>query len=298
MGTPEMAVAPLAALVEAGHDVRLVVSRPDKRRGRGGATTPSPVKAEALRLGLRVTDNLDDVLDEEADLGVVVAYGRIIPTRILEALPMLNIHFSLLPRWRGAAPVERAILSGDHETGVCLMGVAPELDSGPVYATARLTIDEDETLTDLRARLVSAGSDLLVEALADGLAEPEPQVGEPTYAEKITTTDLHLDWTTSGSELSRVVRLGNAWTTFRDRRFKIWKVTRCDPETAAEFSRVPDAPVPGLIFHAHGRVLVSAGGGSWIELLEVQPEGKGRMDAGAWANGTRPKPGERFGAPS
>ncbi len=118
LGTPSIAVPALEALVRGGHDVALVVSRADKRRGRRGSATPSPVKAAALDLGLAVTDSLSEVLETDVDLGVVAAYGRIVPRRVLEAVPMVNLHFSLLPRWRGAAPVERAILAGDAETGV------------------------------------------------------------------------------------------------------------------------------------------------------------------------------------
>ena len=118
LGTPEAAVAPLHTLVDAGHDVALVVTRTDKRRGRGSGLVPSPVKAAALELGLPVTASLDDIPDTGAELGVVVAFGRIIPVSILDRVPMVNLHFSLLPRWRGAAPVERAILEGDAETGV------------------------------------------------------------------------------------------------------------------------------------------------------------------------------------
>ena len=129
LGTPDDAVPSLEALVGAGHDVALVVTRADARRGRRGAPSPSPVKARAVELGLPVTDQLDDVLDAGAGLGVVVAYGRIIPARILDAIPMVNLHFSLLPRWRGAAPVERAILAGDRTTGVCVMAVEPGLDT-------------------------------------------------------------------------------------------------------------------------------------------------------------------------
>ncbi|MFM7082969.1 MAG: methionyl-tRNA formyltransferase, partial [Actinomycetota bacterium] len=123
LGTPEMAVAPLRALVDAGVEVALVVTRADKRRGRGSALSPSPVKALALELGLPVSHELDDATKVGAALGVVVAYGRIIPLRVLSQLPMINVHFSLLPRWRGAAPVERALLAGDDETGICIMRV-------------------------------------------------------------------------------------------------------------------------------------------------------------------------------
>src|SRR5205807_7717429 len=134
LGTPEAAVPPLRALVNAGHDVVLVVTQPDKRRGRGSATMPSPVKAAALELGLPVTERVDDVLDANVELGVVVAFGRLIKPQVLDKVPMINMHFSLLPRWRGAAPVERAILAGDRETGVAIMQLEEGLDTGPVYA--------------------------------------------------------------------------------------------------------------------------------------------------------------------
>jgi len=148
LGTPEMAVAPLRALHRAGHDIALVVSRADAKRGRGGTLTPSPVKAAARELGLPVTDALDDALDVGADLGVVVAYGRIIGRSVLEQLPMVNLHFSLLPRWRGAAPVERAILAGDERTGVDVMAVgARHLDRVDAESGVH-----DEFKRDLSAR--------------------------------------------------------------------------------------------------------------------------------------------------
>ena len=148
LGTPEMAVPPLRALVEAGHDVVGVVTRADTRRGRGGAHSPSPVKAAAEALGIPVGHDPDDVLDAVAagaELGVVVAYGRIIKPHLLDAIPMVNLHFSLLPRWRGAAPVERAILAGDPETGVGVMRVEEGLDTGGIYAEARVPIAPDTT---------------------------------------------------------------------------------------------------------------------------------------------------------
>ncbi len=151
LGTPEIAVPPLRALHEAGHDIVLVVSQPDRRRGRGGAVSPSPVKAAALDLGVPVTDRVDDVIDAGADLGVVVAYGRLIRPHVLAAVPMVNMHFSLLPRWRGAAPVERAILAGDTVTGVCIMDVADELDAGDVYAVAEVPIGDTTTADQLRS---------------------------------------------------------------------------------------------------------------------------------------------------
>ena len=154
----------------AGHDIALVVTQPDRRRARGAGLLPTPVKAAALELGLAVTDRVDDALDAGAELGVVVAFGRLIKPHVLAKLPMVNLHFSLLPRWRGAAPVERAILAGDTETGVCLMALEEGLDTGPVYACQRVTIGPEETAEELRDRLVEIGTAMLVERLAEGPA--------------------------------------------------------------------------------------------------------------------------------
>ncbi len=265
LGTPEVAVPTLTGLVDAGHDIALVVSRADTRRGRGGATSPSPVKAAALELGLPVTDRVDDLLDLDppADLGVVVAFGRIIKPHVLDALPMVNVHFSLLPRWRGAAPVERAILAGDRVTGVCLMNVAEGLDTGDVYACTELAIGPDDTADELRARLSGLGTTLVVDALAGGLPTPRPQKGEATYAEKLDPAELEIDWSRPAVDIHRLVRVGGAWTTHQGRRLKVRR-TR----------------------------LTSDGE---LELLEVQPEGKGRMPMAAWANGARWQPGDPLG---
>ncbi|HYU65811.1 MAG TPA: methionyl-tRNA formyltransferase, partial [Jatrophihabitantaceae bacterium] len=183
LGTPQMAVPPLRALHDAGHDIALVVTQPDRRRGRGPATSPSPVKALARELGIPVSHAVDDVLTADADLGVVVAFGKLIKPHVLDALPMINVHFSLLPRWRGAAPVERALLAGDTETGVCIMDVDVTLDTGAVYAKETVPIGERDTADDLRATLVDVGTRLLLDVLAGELPRPEPQSGEPTYAE-------------------------------------------------------------------------------------------------------------------
>src|SRR5213079_2971613 len=187
-------VPPLQALVAEGHDVALVVSQPDRKRGRGGALVPSAVKAAATELGIPATDRVDDVIDAGAELGVVVAFGRLIKPHVLDALPMVNVHFSLLPRWRGAAPVERAILAGDAETGVCLMQLEEGLDTGPVYECQRLTIGPEETAEALRDRLVGVGTTMLRTQLAAGLGVPVPQEGEPTYAAKIDPAELQIDW--------------------------------------------------------------------------------------------------------
>jgi len=274
LGSPSLAVPPLRALVEAGFDVRLVVSQPDRRRGRGSALMPSPVKEAALDLGLPVTDRVDDVLTAEVDLGVVVAFGKIIKPHVLEQVPMVNLHFSLLPRWRGAAPVERAILAGDDRTGVDLMVVEEGLDTGGVYARTELPIGPDETLEELRSRLVGAGTRMLVTTLRDGLPEPAPQVGERTYAAKIDPEELAIDWSRPAIEVHRVVRLGGAWTTVEGRRLKVWR-TNVPPRGEGPLVPAGDGPV---------------------ELVEVQPEGKPRLSAAAWRNGTRWVSGEPLGS--
>lgn len=285
LGTPAAAVAPLEALVNAGHDVALVVSRADKRRGRGGELGPTPVKAAAMRLGLPVTAAVDDALGVGATLGVVVAFGQIIKPHVLAVLPMINLHFSLLPRWRGAAPVERAVLAGDTETGVCVMEVEEGLDTGGVYALERLVIHPGETADALRDRLVTVGTQLLVSVLADpdGLAEALPQDGVPTYADKITAADLQLDWTRPARSLARVPLVGKAWTTFRGQRLLVLG----GRAVAASEGR---AGAPGSLV---GTTVATGEGG--FELLTVQPEGKGPMPATVWRNGARPQPGECLG---
>lgn len=293
LGSPEFAVPPLQALTEAGHRVELVVSMPDRRRGRGGRTAPTPVKAAALELGLDVTDRVDDVLGTGAELGVVVAFGRIIKPHVLAALPMVNLHFSLLPRWRGAAPVERAILAGDEKTGVDLMVVEEGLDTGPIYDRAELAIDPDETADELRGRLSSVGTGLLVENLAQGLGTPRPQEGEPTYAHKIEPGELQIDWSRAAVEIHRLVRVGGAWTTFRGRRLKIWR-TRLVPDSASGGADLSPGTEERRQKSDH-EVAVPTGDGQ-IELVEVQPEGKPRMAAGAWANGVRWDGTERLGS--
>jgi methionyl-tRNA formyltransferase len=290
LGTPDIAVVPLRALVDAGHDVALVVTRPDKRRGRGGGTTASPVKAAAVELGLVVTHELADVAHAGVELGVVVAYGRIVPAPLLEQVPMVNLHFSLLPRWRGAAPVERAILAGDRETGVCLMKLAAGLDTGPVYARRAVPLDDDITLGELRVRLVEIGSDLLVTALARGvdhLPTPEPQVGESTIANKITTEDLHLDWTQSAGQLHRVVRLGRAWTTFREKRLTVLEAAVGDVAVRGDHGE--PLPTGAMV----GDAVVTGDG--VLVLRRVQPESRSPMSADEWLRGVRPGNGERLG---
>ena len=267
LGTPGMAVPPLEALVAAGHDVALVVTSPDRKRGRGGALSPTPVKVAAQALGVPVSHDIDDVTSVGADLGVVVAFGRLIRPHVLAAVPMVNLHFSLLPRWRGAAPVERALLAGDTETGVCLMQLDEGLDTGPVYSNVRVPIGDRTTADDLRAELVRLGTQQLVDALAVPLGEPVPQSGTVVYADKIRAEELRIDWSQPVAAIDRLVRLGGAWTTFRGRRVKL-------------IAAVPDAAADGL---APG-----------LRLVTVQPEGKAPMAATDWVRGVRPAADERF----
>jgi methionyl-tRNA formyltransferase len=264
LGTPDESVVALRALADAGFDIASVLTQPDRRRGRGSKVVPSPVKRAALELGLPVAGEVAELTGLGADLGVVVAYGRIIPASVLDRLPMVNIHFSLLPRWRGAAPVERAILAGDERTGVDLMVVEEGLDTGAVYDRREVTIGPDETADELRTRLAAIGADMLVRNLGRGLGDPRQQEGEPTYARKITVDELAIDWQAPAVDVHRRVRVGGAWTTHDGHRLKIWR-------TALPGSSVEGVDVPA----ADGT----------IRLVEVQPEGRRRMPAAAWANG-------------
>lgn len=284
LGSPEIAVPPLRALVEADFEVALVVSGADKRRGRRGAPVPTPVKAAALDLGLAVSEDPLQAAEVGADLGVVVAYGRILRRPLLERLPLVNLHFSLLPRWRGAAPVERAILAGDPTTGVCVMAVEEGLDTGAVYARREIPVAADATAADLRAELTAVGSALLVDTLRNGLTDPQPQHGHTTYAAKITPDDLELRWDQPAEVLLRQVRVGGAWTTRQGSRLKVHRAL-AHPDRAG-------AGGPGSLQGS----AVTTGAGT-LELLEVQPEGKGRVAVASWLNGARPAPGEVLGDP-
>ncbi|MGZ6899439.1 MAG: methionyl-tRNA formyltransferase [Acidimicrobiia bacterium] len=267
-GTPADAVVPFEALIAAGFEIGLVVTQPDRKRGRGGALVPSPVKEAAGRHGVpvvtpeRARDAVAEIRATGARRGLVVAFGQLLPQVVLDAFAegLVNLHYSLLPRWRGAAPVERAILAGDSETGMCVMGVEPALDAGPVYARTVVTIGADETAGELHARLTDAGARLLVDTLAviDAIT-PEPQVGEPTYAEKLTVEEFALDLARPATELVRQVRAGNprpgAWLDVDGARLKVW---RAHVDDAGRF--VPD---------------------------EVQPAGKRAMPYHAWRAGAR-----------
>lgn len=300
LGTPALAVPPLEALHDAGFDIALVVTGADKRRGRGGGSSATPVKLAALACGLPVSHDLAEATDVDADLGVVVAYGRILGRPLLEALPFVNLHFSLLPRWRGAAPVQRAILAGDQRTGVCVMAVEEGLDSGPIYSCAEVAVRRASTAPELGAQLAGLGARLLVDTLQGGLDEPVPQVGAPTHAAKITPEDLHLDWSCPAVELERVVRVGGAWTTFRHGRLKVHQARAhsdeppVNPDVDEQEAGPPSRrSLDRRVGELRDDVVVTGSG--VLALGEVQPEGKARVTFGDWVNGARPAPGERLG---
>jgi methionyl-tRNA formyltransferase len=200
---------------------------------------------------------------------------------------MVNVHFSLLPRWRGAAPVERAILAGDPTTGVCVMAVEAGLDTGPLYGCREVEIGAEETAEELRRRLGELGSDLLLDLLSrpTGLPEPTPQRGEPTYAAKLTPAELRLDFVRSAAECARLVRAGRAWTTYRGQRLII--VAARPREGGAPSSLGP----PGLL---EGDVVRTGAG--LLELVIVQSAGRAPLPFDAWRAGARPFAGEILGA--
>ena len=287
LGTPEAAVEPLRTLVRAGHDVALVVTRPDKRRGRGERPAcPARSRRPPSSWASPVTDSLEDAVEVGAELGVVVAYGRIIPAAVLDRLPMVNLHFSLLPRWRGAAPVERAILEDDAETGVCLMAVEAGLDTGGIYAEAATAI---ERRGDGRGAPVPAGGlgcRLLEEHLGRGragLPVPRDQAGAPTYAEKILPGELEL-------ALGASRPTGSAgWSGW----------VGPGPRSAAR--RLGVLAAAGVAGGRAARRHRSGSPGRWrgptsapahgsrLRLVTVQPEGKRPMDAAEWIRGVAPR---------
>ena len=285
LGSPAFAVRVLDALVDAGHDVVIVVTRPDRPKGRGRALAPTAVREVADVRGITTAVELSALKAVDYDVGVVVAYGELVPAEILERAPLLNVHFSLLPRWRGAAPVERAILEGDETTGVSIMALEVALDTGPVYATAATPVD-DKSLTALRDELVDLGASLLVRLLAggvDALPEPVPQSGEPTYARKVSDAECELDFTRDAVQLARVVRIGRARTWAAGRRLGVPDAVAVDGEFGA----------PGSF---DGTVVACGRGG--LALRVVVPEGRRAMAPDAWLRGLRDGPPSRLGPPA
>lgn len=288
-GTPEVAVAPLRALHATGAEISLVVTRPDTRRGRGSESSPSAVKSVATELGIPVSHDINDaaaLAGGDALLGVVVAYGRLLPMSLLAVVPMVNVHFSLLPRWRGAAPVERAILAGDSHTGVCIMRVAETLDSGDVYRHEVIEITPEESVDALRDRLCAHAIPLLIDVVSNGAGVGEPQIGEATYAAKILAGDLWFDWTKPAEQLARITRIGVGHTKFRDKRLNIQIARAVDVTVSSSPGHFVEATADGII--------VATGQGA-ICLQTVQVEGKPVLDALSWSRGARLKPDESFG---
>ncbi len=278
MGTPDFSVPALDALVSAGHEVVAVYTRPPRPAGRGKKDRPSPVhaRAEALGIEVRTPRSLKTHEAQEAfsalgaDVAVVVAYGLILPQAVLDAPRhgCLNIHASLLPRWRGAAPIHRAIMAGDAETGVCIMQMDAGLDTGPVLLRAATPIGAEETTAELTVRLSAMGARLIVDALAHlpGLpAAPQPDDGV-TYAHKIDKAEARIDWTRPAPEVDRLIRglspFPGAWTQVSGERLKLLR-SRLAPGSGA----------PGQVLEGF---TVACGTGA-VEVLEAQREGKRPM---------------------
>jgi len=297
MGTPEFSVPVLEALVEAGHEVLAVYSQPPRRAGRGKKERPSPVHARAEALGLPVRHPVSLRTEEaqaefaalEADVAVVVAYGLILPQAVLDAPKRgcLNIHASLLPRWRGAAPIHRAILSGDEKTGVCIMQMEAGLDTGPVLLREEIAIAPEETTGALHDKLSALGARAILTALAqlDDLTPEVQPVDGVTYAEKIDKSEAAIDWRGHASQIDRQIRglspFPGAWTLAGGRRLKLLRSRVVDEQGA-----------PGQVL----RGLVVACGTGAVEITEVQPEGKPAMMADAYLRGARIAPGDFLGA--
>ena len=282
-GTPEIAVAPLEALVASGCVVQLVVTRPDVRRGRGAEITASPVKIAAQRLGIAVSHSPSDAIalarQNKDLLGVVVAYGELFKSDILSAVPMINVHFSLLPRWRGAAPVERAILAGDTKTGVCIMRVVEKLDEGEVFAREEVQIDETDDLDSLRLKLNAVAISLLLFTVKNGCRDWIEQCGEVVYAKKIKATDQQINWQSPAVQVVRQVRVGGAFTTINRKRLKIVRANVSSIQATGKS--------PGQICDLTSVSCVVATIDGAVSLTAVQPEGKAVMRIEEWINGAR-----------
>ncbi|MBO6947913.1 MAG: methionyl-tRNA formyltransferase [Rhodospirillales bacterium] len=300
MGSPEFSIPALHALIEAGHEVVCVYAQPPKPAGRGHKETPCPVHAEAIRLGieartpktLRDPDEQAAFRDLDLDCAIVVAYGLILPQEILDApkLGCLNVHASLLPRWRGAAPIQRAIMAGDAETGVGIMKMDAGLDTGGVLAEARTSIATDETATSLHDRLSRMGAELLTETLpiyAGGELAPTPQPDDGvTYAHKLERGEGRLDFTTPASELERKVRALNPWPgtwfEYSGERIKVAAAAH-DPSASG---------VPGTIID---NALTIACGEGGLRPLKLQRPGKSMTDTDAFLRGYAMPAGTQLG---
>ena len=296
-GTPEFAVPALAALIADGCPPVAVYTQPDRPAGRGRRLTASPVKRLALEAGipvlqppsLRPVEAQAELVALAPDLLIVAAYGLILPPAVLSVPPGggLNIHASLLPRWRGAAPIQRALLAGDAETGVCLMRMEPGLDTGPVFACERLRLEADATAARVHDRLAAMGADLLLERLdtiLDGSLTPWPQPQEGVvYAHKIEKGEAWIDWSESAQAIDRRVRAFNPWpvaqTGFDGRVLRVHQAQPLPGEP------VPGAAAPGTILAARRDGVHVATGAGVLRLQVVQLPGRKPIPASAWTHG-------------
>jgi methionyl-tRNA formyltransferase len=303
-GTPDVAVPSLDALADSRHELLAVVTRPDAPSGRGKKLTASRVAQRAVDLGIEVLkpqrprdEEFVIRLNELApDCCPVVAYGALLPQRVLD-IPRhgwINLHFSLLPAWRGAAPVQHAILAGDQLTGATTFQIVLELDAGPIFATVKEPIRPDDTAGALLHRLSLSGARLLVDTLdgiEDGTLTPTPQPetdAQVSYASKINVEDARIEWTQPAEVVDRLVRActpaPGAWTTFRGERFKI------------NSARVSDVVLPPGRLEISKRSVSVGTGTQALELDEVQAQGKKPMAAADWARGVTFEPEPRLGA--
>ena len=299
-GTPQVAAEVLERLLDAGVEVIAVVSRPDKRRGRGSTLIASPVKEVALRRGLFVCESADEIISFlqsrpslQGVTGVVVAYGRIIKEPLLSLLPLVNLHFSLLPRWRGAAPVERAILEGDTHTGSSIMQIEEGLDTGDVFDVVKTPIDERETCDELRSRLGKMGAEQLVRLLSQGFPTGVAQSGNETHAAKIAPEELCINWKDDALRISRMVRVGGAYTTFRGQRLKVLQGYVVGNEDGHERQKNDEAHGTIAAISSDGADVVASNG--TYRIVRLQGEGKKPMAARDWANGMHVSVGEQLG---
>ena len=310
MGTPESAVPSLRRLLEDGHDIVAVWTQPDKPAGRGDKMRSPPIKEFALEHGLHVEQPKKIKTDEAKDLfasykvevAVVVAYGRILPPEYLAAprRGCINVHFSLLPLYRGAAPANWAIVNGERKTGVTTMFLEEELDSGPILLQRETLIGETETAPELMQRLSEVGAQLLGETLSQlDVITPRPQHDrDATFAPLLAKADGLINWSSSASTIERCARgfqpWPNAYTFHNSHRLIIWRASVEDSTPGEDSGH--DEGQDGEVIIAHGDdLVVRCGEGTALRLLAVQPEAKRRMSVRDFLNGTHLKIGDRFG---
>ena len=292
-GTPEFSVAPLQALIESQHEVIAVYTQPDRPAGRGRSMKLSPVKEKALEAGIPVYQPVN--FREEADLSelealgadvmIVVAYGLLLPQRVLDApkYGCLNIHASLLPRWRGAAPIQRAIQAGDAETGVTIMQMEAGLDTGPMLYKSVINIGDDETGGELHDRLMPLGAEALIatlDLLVEDSLKPETQDDSlANYAHKLQKKEAEIDWNQPAVEIARMVRAFNPWpvayTRLNKKNLRIWQ---------AESLSVDHSATPGAVIATSTDGIDVAAAEGIVRITELQPEGKRRMPARDFLN--------------